>query len=60
MKYNIKYKGMYFLFDLVGIISILILFVKNRGVGGLLNGQNLLGCDKIYLLAVPKKVRSDV
>ena len=34
---------MYFTFDLVGILSILILSVKNRGVGVLGGGVGVLG-----------------
>ena len=59
---NLKYNARACIFHLilVGIVSILILTVKNRGVGGLLNGQNLLSVTKKYLSTVPSKtVNSD-
>ena len=54
---NLKYNARACIFhlNLIGIVSILILPVKNMGGGrGLLNGQNLLS-----VLTVPKTVRSD-
>ena len=47
---------MYFsFFFLVGILSILILAIKNRekGGGACFNKQNLLSADKSYLSTVP-------
>ena len=50
LKYNIKGACMFHLI-LVGILSILILSVKNRGWGGggrvFVNGQNLLSVTKV-------------
>ena len=40
---------------MVGILSISILSVKNRGVGGLLNGKNPLSVTKVILSLFKKK-----
>ena len=50
LKYNIKGACIFYLI-LVDILFILILSVKNRGVGGgggLLNGQNPLSVTKVF------------
>ena len=59
LKYNVKTSCIFHLV-LVGILSILILSVKNRGSGweeGLPNGQNLLSVTKVHYSTKPKALK---